>query len=329
MDREDSGVSGPLKVDTHLHMYPSRAEGEWWKTGYEVWEYGEGSVQWSADAGTLEETTAALGRGGFAHGVVLNLFAAGAFRQQYESTLPPQADATERARALAEFDATTGERYLAFNRWLVDTLAGVPALTGFVAMDPWALPPQRNVAHLREMAERGARGVKLHPVLQKFEPNDPRLHPVYQACTEMGLTVLSHTGPARDGEPFAEVPAFAPMLAELPGLTVVLAHLGGGKWQDTLAVARAFPKVAFDLCEIIEWAGAPGAPTAAELATLIRDIGPERVVLGSDYPWYEPAHTAELVESLPVLSRAEKDAILGENAARILRLPVASNTSGG
>jgi len=322
-------VSGPLKVDTHLHMYPSRAEGEWWKTGYEVWEYGEGSVQWSADAGTLEETTAALGRGGFAHGVVLNLFAAGAFRQQYESTLPPQADATERARALAEFDATTGERYLAFNRWLVDTLAGVPALTGFVAMDPWALPPQRNVAHLREMAERGARGVKLHPVLQKFEPNDPRLHPVYQACTEMGLTVLSHTGPARDGEPFAEVPAFAPMLAEFPGLTVVLAHLGGGKWQDTLAVARAFPKVAFDLCEIIEWAGAPGAPTAAELATLIRDIGPERVVLGSDYPWYEPAHTAELVESLPVLSRAEKDAILGENAARILRLPVASNTSGG
>jgi len=67
---------------------------------------------------------------------------------------------------------------------------------------------------------------------------------------------------------------------------------------------------------------APSAPTAAELATLIRDIGPERVVLGSDYPWYEPAHTAELVLSLPVLSQMEKDAILGENAARLLGLPV-------
>jgi predicted TIM-barrel fold metal-dependent hydrolase len=173
----------------------------------------------------------------------------------------------------------------------------MPALTAFVAMDPWALPPQRNVAHLHEMAERGARGVKLHPVLQKFAPNEPRLHPVYQACTELGLTVLSHTGPARDGAPFAEVPAFAPMLAEFPGLTVVLAHLGGGKWQDTLATARAFPQVAFDLCEIIEWAGAPGAPTPAELGTLIREIGPERIVLGSDYPWYEPAHTAELVDA--------------------------------
>jgi uncharacterized protein len=322
MGREDAKMSGPLKVDTHLHMYPSRAEGEWWKAGYEIWEYGKGTVRWSEDAGTLEETTAALDRGGFAHGVVLNLFAAGPFRQQYESTLPPDMDAAQRARALAEFDVTIGERYVAFNRWLMDTLAGVPALTGFVAMDPWALPPERNVAHLREMAERGARGVKLHPVLQKFEPNETRLHPVYQACREIGLAVLSHTGPARDGAPFAEVPAFTPMLAEFPGLTVVLAHLGGGKWRDTLAVARAFPQVAFDLCEIIEWAGAPGAPTAAELATLIRDIGPERVVLGSDYPWYEPARTAELVESLPVLSRAEKDAILGENAARILRLPV-------
>lgn len=316
-------MTGPLRVDTHLHLYPTRGEGEWWKTGYDIWEYGEhAGVRFSGDAGTLGETAAALRRGGFAHGVVLNLFAAGAFRQQYESTLAPGMDPAQRARALAEFDATVGERYVAFNRWLMDTLAGVPALTGFVAMDPWALPPERNVAHLREMAERGARGVKLHPVLQKFEPNETRLHPVYQACREIGLAVLSHTGPARDGAPFAEVPAFAPMLAEFPGLTVVLAHLGGGRWRDALAVAEAFPRVAFDLCEIIEWAGAPGAPTAAELASLIRAIGPERVVLGSDYPWYEPARTAELVESLPVLSRAEKDAILGANAARILGLPL-------
>jgi len=45
-------------------------------------------------------------------------------------------------------------------------------------------------------------------------------------------------------------------------------------------------------------------------------------VLGSDYPWYEPAHSAELLLSLPVLSQAEKNAILGENAARLFGLPV-------
>jgi uncharacterized protein len=323
MDGEDAALSAPLKVDTHIHLYTSGEEGRWWKAGYEIWEYGErDGVQFSTDTGTLEETVAALGRGEFAHGVVMNLFSTDLFRLQYESALPPEADAEERARALAEFDATIGERYLAFNRWLMDTLAGVPSISGFVAMDPWVLSPERNVEHLREMAERGARGVKLHPVVQKFEANDPRMHPVYQACMDMGLTVLSHTGPARDGEPFAEVSAFAPMLRDFPGLTVLLAHLGGGKWQDTLAVAQEFPNVAFDLSEIIEWMGAPNAPDAEELASLIRDVGPERVVLGSDYPWYEPAQTAELVMSLPVLSQAEKSAILGENAARILRLPV-------
>jgi uncharacterized protein len=316
-------MSGPLKIDTHIHLYPSREEGEWWKSGYEIWEYGRSAdVHFSADTGTLAETVAALDRGGFSHGVVLNLFSADLFREQYQSALPADMDASQRARALAEFDATIGERYVAFNRWLMAVLAEVPAITGFVAMDPGALSPQRNVEHLREMAEHGARGVKLHPVLQKFEANDPRMHPVYQACTDLGLTVLSHTGPARGGEPFAEIQAFAPMLTEFPGLSVVLAHLGGGKWQDARAVAQAFPNVAFDLCEIIEWMGAPNAPSAAELGALIRDIGPERVVLGSDYPWYEPGHSAEFVQSLPVLSQLEKDAILGENAARILRLPV-------
>jgi uncharacterized protein len=323
MDGEDGAMSEPLRIDTHIHLYSSLQEGEWWKAGYEIWEYGQrDGVDFSPDTGTLGETVAALGRGGFAHGVVMNLFSADLFRLQYESALSPEADAAERARALAQFDATIGERYVAFNRWLMDTLADAPAVSGFVAMDPWVLTPERNVEHLREMAERGARGVKLHPVVQKFEANDPRMHPVYQACIEMGLTVLSHTGPARGGEPFAEVPAFAPMLREFPGLQVVLAHLGGGKWQDTLAIAQAYPNVAFDLSEIIEWTGAPNAPTAEELATLIRDIGPERVVLGSDYPWYEPARTAELVLALPGLSQAEKNAILGENAARILRLPL-------
>ena len=103
-------MSGPLKIDTHLHLYATSAEGEWWKSGYEIWEYGQrDGVHFSNDTGTLDETVAALSRGGFAHGVVLNLFAAGLFREQYGSALPPEMDGAGRAQALADFDATVSD----------------------------------------------------------------------------------------------------------------------------------------------------------------------------------------------------------------------------
>jgi len=195
-------------------------------------------------------------------------------------------------------------------------------LTVFVAADPTVLGGDPGAAHLREMVERhGAKGIKIHPVVQRFIPDDPRMHPIYQACVDLGIPVLSHAGSARDGAAYAEPRAFANVVRSFPELRLVLAHLGGGAWRQTAAFADAFPQVSFDLCEIIAWTGAPNAPTSSELAQLILDIGPQRVLLGTDFPWYDLADTANRVMDLPLLSDEQKIGILGANAARILRLP--------
>jgi predicted TIM-barrel fold metal-dependent hydrolase len=144
--------------------------------------------------------------------------------------------------------------------------------------------------------------------------------PIYRACVELGLTVLSHSGTAKGATQYAEPRAFAEVLRTLPDLTVVLAHLGGGSWRQTAELAQRFPHVAFDCCEIVEWTGAPNAPSDEALARLIRDIGPHRVMLGTDFPWYDLDHTVERVMALPLLSREEKEGMLGANAVRILRL---------
>jgi len=102
----------------------------------------------------------------------------------------------------------------------------------------------------------------------------------------------------------------------------VLAHLGGGAWRQTAAFADAFPRVSFDLCEIIAWTGAREAPSTNELAKLILEVGPQRVMLGTDFPWYDLGDTANRVMDLPLLSHEQKTQMLGANAARILRLPV-------
>ena len=193
-----------------------------------------------------------------------------------------------------------------------------PALRG---AGPWAQSPEENAAHLRELAERhGARGVKLHPVVQRFAPDDPRLAPSYRTCVEMGLVVLAHSGTAKGPTQYAEPRAFANLARTWPDLKLVLAHLGGGSWRQTLELARAFPHLCFDCCEIIEWAGAPNAPSAEDLARLIRDVGSHRVMLGTDFPWYDLDRTMERVMELPILAREEKEAILGANAARLLDL---------
>jgi len=306
-----------------MHLYPSAASGEWWKAGYEIWEYGEkDGVTFSRSSGTVGDALAAMEQAGFSHGVAVNMLSVDLFREEAVAMLPEDLHGEDRAAAVTGIEATMADRFRAANRCLVDTLAPIPQLTPYVGVDPSALSPQQNVEHLREMADQGARGIKLHPVAQRFEPNDPRMHPVYATCEELGLVVLSHTGSAKGGEPFAEPHAFAEVLEQHPRLTLVLAHLGGGSWRQTLSLARAFPKVTFDLCEIIEWTGAPKAPTAEELAWMIKEIGPERVMLGTDFPWYDLDRTVELVMALPVLSTEEKQQILGANAVGTLDLPV-------
>ena len=49
-------------------------------------------------------------------------------------------------------------------------------------------------------------------------------------------------------------------------------------------------------------------------------IGADRVMLGSDFPWYDPVRTADLVAGLPGLGTEERAAILGGTAVRLLDL---------
>jgi predicted TIM-barrel fold metal-dependent hydrolase len=301
-------MAEPLRVDVHMHLYPSKAAGAREKAEYDIWEYGtKPDVVFSRYDGDVDDALAAMGEAGFSHGIVANLFAVALL--------------DEEARAAGR--PTHAERLLASNRWACELAAAHADLTAFVAMDPGVLGGRDAAEHLREMAEsHGARGIKLHPSLGAFMPDDPRLDAVYRTCVDLGLAVLSHAGADRGGVGFAEPRSFAPVLGAFPDLTLVLAHLGGARWTQTADLARTFPQLAFDLCEIIEWTGAPNAPSVPELARLVADVGSDRVMLGTDFPWYDLGSTVDLVMDLPGLSLEQRESILGANAAGVLRLPV-------
>ena len=64
-------------------------------------------------------------------------------------------------------------------------------------------------------------------------------------------------------------------------------------------------------------------PSDEQLAQLIKDVGPHRVMMGADFPWYDIDHTVDRVMDLPLLSREEKEGNMGANAVNILGLAVA------
>jgi uncharacterized protein len=301
-------MADPIRIDVHMHLYPSKEAGAREKAEYEIWEYGPGpEVVFSRFDGDLDDALIAMREAGFAHAVVANLFAV-ALLDQADRTAGPDVHV---------------ERLVASNRWACGVAGERSELTVFVAADPVVLGGEAGAEHLREMAEaRGARGIKIHPVAQGFMPGHPGMEPIYRTCVDLGLGVLSHSGAARGSHGFGEPAAYVPVLETFPDITLVLAHLGGAAWRQTVDLARAFPQVTFDLCEIVEWVGAPNAPSRDELGRMIRDVGPDRVMLGTDFPWYDLDRTVELVMDLPSLALEEREAILGANAARILHLPV-------
>lgn len=313
-------MSPRVKVDMHIHLYPSAEIGLADKQ-YQIWEYGNWPhVRFSNVPGTVPNILEAMQASGISVGVLLIYFMGRLKRQAKMANLASCAP-EDRPAALAALDTDLRKQLEAGNRWGCEVSRKYRQIKTFVTVDPGFQTPDEAASHVRDMAENyGARGLKLHGSMQGFSMSDERLWPTYAICEKLGLPILGHAGPDRDGKGYAEPKAFEPMLDAFPRLRVVLAHVGGAAWRQSAEVAARHPNAYFDCSEIIQWTGSPNGPTDAELATLIRRIGPHRVMMGSDFPWYDLNHTVERVMELPVLSTAEKEAILGPNAVRILEL---------
>lgn len=292
-------MTAPLVIDTHMHLYRSQEDAVRAKASYEIWEYGRlPGVHFSAYGGDPDDARSAMAGAGASYAIVANLL-----------DVPTPG-------------VEPGQDLLAYNDWLCDLAARFPQFIPYLAVDPRRVSVDTLLRHIRQMvAERGAQGIKLHPPLQQLDLGGRGAWRIFELCRELDIGIVSHSGPSRSGRQYGEPDAFRPVLAAFPGLRISLAHLGGAAWRQAAAVARDFPDVYFDCCEVIEWLGAPGAPSPEEFVALVRAVGVERVTMGSDFPWYDIDHTVGRIFELPGLGEAEKRLIVGENAARFLRLP--------
>ncbi|MBI3665473.1 MAG: amidohydrolase [Acidobacteria bacterium] len=175
--------------------------------------------------------------------------------------------------------------------------------TGFATINPWMLAAALD--ELRRARETlGLKGLILHPMLHGFEANDPLVFPLVEEAVRLALPVYV-TG----GAPLLAVPyKIADLAGRYPEGRFILGHAGWDFHFDVLYCLEACPNL---------WAET-SKNELCNLEAIVRAIGPERLVFGSDYPFSTYRSEIEKIRLLPGLSNHDMEKILGVNALRLL-----------
>lgn len=169
---------------------------------------------------------------------------------------------------------------------------------------------------LDAIAAAGLPGIKVHPEYQRFRFEEERLFPIWEKCEELGLFVVTHAGwDAMYDPPYHSSPeSLANFHRRFPGLRLVLAHLGGMAMWDEVEKHLTGLEVYLDLAM-----ASPEYITSEQLARIIRAHGADKILFGTDSPWYDQKKQLDFIRSLP-LTQPEQELIFYRNAAELLKL---------
>jgi predicted TIM-barrel fold metal-dependent hydrolase len=152
--------------------------------------------------------------------------------------------------------------------------AAVPWLTPLV----WVKPGGPTVDSVRARLDDGAAGLKLHPAFDNYPADTPALDPYLRVADEAGVPVTVHSGPGP-----ADPDLIRRLAERFPAVRFVLYHtflgLPEGRRRAS-RYARDLPNIYLET----SWC------RSAEVERLIREVGPDRVLFGSDAATDGPQH---------------------------------------
>lgn len=193
------------------------------------------------------------------------------------------------------------------NKWVESIRHKHGNLLFFAAIHPAVEDPYQVVC---DLAAKGFKGVKMQPNAGRYYPNSNRCFEIYRALEENNMVLLTHAGD--ELKPYTPLYAhpkyFREVFKSFPDLVVVLAHLGGYNTWGDLEYVLGYDNVYYDTamsCEIGE----------EKFLGLVEEIGVDRVIFGTDYPWYKPEKAVGYTKRI-LGGDAEK--VLSLNAMKLL-----------
>ncbi|MDC0670578.1 amidohydrolase family protein [Nannocystis radixulma] len=174
---------------------------------------------------------------------------------------------------------------------------------------------------LERIKALGFRMLKLHPITQQLDLGSPEVAAVVRKATELGMPVLFDFSGILNA---ADLGKYVMLAVTNPEARIVLAHMGGTRFHDMLVLTMLQEydwyrnNIWVDLSAVSELYAR--SPYKEQLVYVIRKIGVDRVLFGSDFPFVRtPTEAIDDVESLG-LTADEERMIFYENAAALLQL---------
>jgi hypothetical protein len=192
------------------------------------------------------------------------------------------------------------------NDLVIDAVQRYPErIFGYMAVDVGY--PQRVLPELERCLVAGLRGVKIysHSIHAGFNYDDPRFTPVFEFADAYSLPLLAHTFSVE------ELSHLEQQFGRYPNVRFIMAHTGSCGVAPYVRLAKSYSNVYIETCLSI-------CPRRL-FETLVAEGVAGKVLWGSDQYFMDASQ--QLGRALfAQIAEDDKRKILGENAARVLRI---------
>ena len=204
--------------------------------------------------------------------------------------------------------------------WLNEQAAAFAREHSAVLQSATFFPEPGSAAYVAEALAAGARVVKVHVQIGRFDPRDPLLDDVWAQLAETGTPVVIHCGSGPlAGEHTGPAP-MAGLLERHPRLQLVIAHLGMPEYGAFVELAERYERVHLDTTMVATDFTEARMPLDRALLPRLGALR-DKVLLGSDFPSipYPYAHQLAALHRLE-LGEEWLRAVLWGNGARLFGL---------
>jgi len=167
---------------------------------------------------------------------------------------------------------------------------------------------------LIRISKLGIKIIKLHPNTQKFDVASPSVEALAKKAGDLETTLLFDSYSPFDANQMGK---FVELAIKNPKTKFILAHMGGVRFMEILVfdVLNQYPwyakNVWFDVSYVMPTFA--DSPYHHQLAWIIRKVGVEKFVFGSDYPIFDQREALQSIDKFG-FTDDEKKKLVHDNA---------------